>query len=988
MRNLKKVLALVIAFSMMLSVVAFAGYNDVDADADYASAVELLSALNIFKGDENGNFNPDNTITRAEMAAIICRAKGLEDQAAGSAGATMFADVAADHWASGYINLASQNGIINGYGDGNFGPDDTVTYEQAIKMLVCTLGYEPMAQAKGGWSTGYLVVANTYKLTEGAAANATRANLAILVANALEIPMMDQTAFGTDEKFERLNKEDNYTTLLTTMDIYVLTGSVAIDQNDKAKVTVTATADSDDFEFKKYVPANQQTNTPASGFSKNIYVGETDIAAYEHQIVNVYVKKDARKDYTALAVVDANVGQTISIVSDDIFNIVPATAGDPTTQAKEVEYFIDPANSDDEDSIDIAIDTLVYNKQQATNYNPAATVNAINGALRAPDRMLTFIDVDGDDKYTTVIITEYTSCRVESVEADKDKIGFNSRLYTLDFENKKNTIIIRDMAGNALTLADLAEDDMIAYCANDSNIREATYLEIVKLDNAAVTGKVESTWTTSNGVAYVSIDGNEYVNATNKNIASGDEGTYYIGMTGKIVDFEATSAVGNYGIVLEAGESASAFGSTWQIKILTAADGVVTYELDEKFAKTDANNNQIPDIEEQLAAIGAGDAPNAWNAQTKKLSWARASLNSSRLVEFETNSKGLIDELNAANGGSTQVHSYDQQGNVVLSEYKANTQKIDGKTLEDDVIVFCLDKANADDVYATDLNYLVDEAGYQGYVFKDNIDKENCVMVVTGGQSPFKAENGFAVVTKKAKSQNAEGDEVYTISYVQAEEAGVITFTDDSEDDYGVGKTYEQLGVGDVILFNADGEGLVTNYAIVAQYGDDPATQNVVETGFRQGTAWGKFDGVTLGEDAYIHTGYLYHFEKGAKASTIYIAADNNMTAANEVVAYELPVAAYKYTYNNYNPNNIKIAAGEYLDTVNTEFWTNRDTTVSARGVATPVIFVEIEGAIVDIYSTNATDAVTFLNVPGVTGVNTLTVKDAQGNDVVINNAQ
>ena len=56
MRNLKKVLALVVAFSMMLSVVAFAAYPDVPADADYADAVELLSALDIIKGDDLGNF--------------------------------------------------------------------------------------------------------------------------------------------------------------------------------------------------------------------------------------------------------------------------------------------------------------------------------------------------------------------------------------------------------------------------------------------------------------------------------------------------------------------------------------------------------------------------------------------------------------------------------------------------------------------------------------------------------------------------------------------------------------------------------------------------------------------------------------------------------------------------------------------------------------------------------------------------------------------
>ena len=62
MKNLKKVLALVIALTMVLSTVAFASYADVDYEADYAGAVELLSALNVLKGDENGNFNHKSRI--------------------------------------------------------------------------------------------------------------------------------------------------------------------------------------------------------------------------------------------------------------------------------------------------------------------------------------------------------------------------------------------------------------------------------------------------------------------------------------------------------------------------------------------------------------------------------------------------------------------------------------------------------------------------------------------------------------------------------------------------------------------------------------------------------------------------------------------------------------------------------------------------------------------------------------------------------------
>ena len=344
MKNLKKVLALVLAFSMMLSVVAFASYNDVDADADYAGAVELLSALDIIKGDDLGNFNPDNTITRAEFAAIVCRAKGLENAAEGAKGATSFKDVAADHWASGYINLATQNGIINGYGDGNFGPEDKVTYEQAVKMLVCALGFEPMAANKGGFPTGYLVVANQYKITAGvkSSVEAPRKTVAQLVYNALTTPMMDQTSYGTDASWEVLDGKNDreYKTLLTDMDVYIATGTVGAKVQGEDKVEFSVKESSDDYEFGfagDNVKKSDGYNKIYDGTADlQLYINESNIQDYKNQYVDAYVLKDG-KDYYVLAVVPSTMGDSITINSDDI--------DFKNCAEKKIEYFTDSKNT-------------------------------------------------------------------------------------------------------------------------------------------------------------------------------------------------------------------------------------------------------------------------------------------------------------------------------------------------------------------------------------------------------------------------------------------------------------------------------------------------------------------------------------------------------------------------------------------------------------------------------------------------------------------
>lgn len=163
-------------------------FPDVPDGADYAEAVSALAAMGIFTGDERGNFNPGANITRAEMATIICRLLGVEEEIVTPRRQT-YDDVPTRHWASGYIAKATELGVFNGDGTGNFRPSDNVTYEQVIKMLVCAMGYEPEAQRAGGWPNGYLTVAEDLGITAGihfaATANAPRSAVVTLIYRAI-----------------------------------------------------------------------------------------------------------------------------------------------------------------------------------------------------------------------------------------------------------------------------------------------------------------------------------------------------------------------------------------------------------------------------------------------------------------------------------------------------------------------------------------------------------------------------------------------------------------------------------------------------------------------------------------------------------------------------------------------------------------------------------------------------------------------------------
>ena len=144
MKNLKKTLSLVLVAVMMLGILtigAGAAFTDQD-DVDYTEAVEVLSAIKVLEGFEDGSFKPDQILTREQAAKIIAYAMlGKTAADALTTGTAPFSDVAATRWSAGYITFCVNQGIINGYGDGRFGPADTLTGFQFAKMLLTALGY-------------------------------------------------------------------------------------------------------------------------------------------------------------------------------------------------------------------------------------------------------------------------------------------------------------------------------------------------------------------------------------------------------------------------------------------------------------------------------------------------------------------------------------------------------------------------------------------------------------------------------------------------------------------------------------------------------------------------------------------------------------------------------------------------------------------------------------------------------------------------------
>ena len=195
MRNLKRALSLALASVMLLGMMVVGssakGIDDFTDKAEIVNqdAVAVTSAIGMFEGYEDGSFGPENVVTRAEMAVIICTMLyGAGVNVNQFAETSVFTDVPA--WAQGYVNLCSSLGIVAGVGDGKFDPNATVTTAQAVLMLCRALGYFQSAADFGNdWmlaATAKGTALGLYgdlKLT--ANAGLTRDNVAELVFNAL-----------------------------------------------------------------------------------------------------------------------------------------------------------------------------------------------------------------------------------------------------------------------------------------------------------------------------------------------------------------------------------------------------------------------------------------------------------------------------------------------------------------------------------------------------------------------------------------------------------------------------------------------------------------------------------------------------------------------------------------------------------------------------------------------------------------------------------
>lgn len=727
MRNLKKVIALVAVFAMMVTSVAFAqSYSDVKEDDNYYEAIEMLSKLNILTGDDKDgdgvmDFRPNDTITRAEVAAVICRVQDLNNL---SQTTTPFTDVPSSHWASGYVAQAAGQGIINGYGDGNFGPEDDVTYEQAVKMFVETLGYTPFVNANGGYPTGHLTAAQRYGVLDGVVgasvgAKATRGQIAQIAFNAIDTPIMDRSSYGKDEEFTIFDGTNNKTfETLLTRDLKVKKVAGIVKENEVSSLTGAGSIDKDEkAKIKFAVDKSDKDNTNYEvNENDTYYLADSDADKYLGYYVNAYVKEtDRSNEYDIIAITPSNKNKTISFTLDqyDSFDAANMT----------INYY---KNDNDSKTTSIqldktALDGVIYNgiglnyttgSQLATNVfggeqtkGSSTTNSALVEKNSTYSGKVTLIDNDSTNGYDVAVIDIAAIGVVDSVSA-AGKVTFlnvpttkNVSKVVLDFDEDDNNQIVKlTKDGKAMNYADLKKWDVLSiYYSGNGEYYDIRAIDSNKIDSS-ITNRGASD-TSADGYEYT-IDGKKYEVAEgayiNKTLNPGTAGVFYIDENNKIVAYDkngsttSTTSNGNYAFIINASVTSNNFDKTVGLQILDKSGKVSEPYLNDKVTFENGDGTTLG-----YTGTQAFDPDTSYKVTEKfNLTTLKDAL-VNKFVTYETTSNGDIktitfftpgDEDDDTNGltlnYAADSYSYDEEDKEITL---GGSKKFD---VDDDTVVF------------------------------------------------------------------------------------------------------------------------------------------------------------------------------------------------------------------------------------------------------------------------------------------------------------
>lgn len=828
MKNSKRILSVFLALALVISCLAsvsvFAdeaeeaeettevvtvsesdtAFTDVKSTEKYATAVTVLNKLSIINGYEESDgtftFKPANNVTRAEFAALLLRMLGMDQTATPTV--APFPDVPTTLWAAGTITMAKNMNIITGYEDGTFRPDNNVSYEEALTMIIRAIGYENYSAPGSVWYSRYVSSAQRLGITKNAVGSvgtpATRACIAQFIYDTLEV-----NARENDEIQEETIME-TYLGLLKEEGVIASNGVTSLSSPD---VTLRD---------NEILIADKKTGATETFRVDNVNEYKNQLGA----TVSYYYKEDKAtgyKDIIMFSVKAATKSETIKadqLAKNTCDNLTIAYyKNDTTTNTSKFSLAAD--------------NVVIYNDKL---YGSTASASKFQTSMLPTIGEITVLDTDGDNDYDVVFIESYELFAVSTVSASTytvtDKITSTAgKSIVLDYKDDDQIINFVDTKGKELTFSSIKKNGSI--CVKESNDNNGTKMYTVIVISSGVSGEVKSI---SSDKLTVGSKSYNYSPAAPWKDGAGDlttpvKGstyTFFLDMNNEIFAYtkDTTSqASSNYGfIVTYAREGSNLEKGELNLLILTQSGEKIKYPL---YKSTKINGTSIAgDYDEAIDLLED-------SAQYQALS--NSDTSGRQLIKYTTKSVSgttVIDTIvtvtastsNDTKGGDAEAETLRMYGDITSEDsakYTSSTKLFtsgSNKVYLASATVFVIpdDMTSSSDYRKGSSSDFKNGKSYNIEVFDMTTSKNAKVVVLYGGDSTTEVDSKTALFRFEEAEYTSEntptGEEMLQVS---GYENGATTLSKYWVSSSSEGKV-EALSEGDMVRFGTDADGYVT----------------------------------------------------------------------------------------------------------------------------------------------------------------------------------
>ncbi len=780
----------------MFAGAAFTDQADIKVDSE---VVDTLVSLGVINGYTDGSFKPNDTVTRAEMAKMIYVLRtGNSDASAYNNDKTTFTDING-HWARGYVKYCQSLGIIAGQSATTFAPDQTVTAQEAAKMLLVTLGYDAQKAGLVGinWASKTNALADENGLLEDVTTSFTgpcpRQYAAQLMYNAIDA----STVVWRDDAYTKYNYNgdenptigEKYMGLKYATGILMASGKVGLDNTGASKALV--------------VKADEKQTVLNTKYDANDLIKFTDIKTDYSDLLGMAVKvmyKDKDKVYGVYATDDNDVN--IAALASDLDTV----SGEAKFKVDDTKYSV---NKNGMTIYTIGVDTKGDVKIASTAVkNNASDISTAIKAIKDSDMEITVISNDNDEKVDAIFVNNKTFAKLTTVNSTS--VSYKS--------------VLLDMKGNTIGAAvklDLEDDEPEVYDGYKKDdyvfVGADLYNDAVVIEKAqTISGKSNSFKDNSIKLDgewhdYVLAPGKSYTAKAGKTYTAYVYGSYAYYLTGETgsssdVDTLLVKSVGDYKKMDEGVETKVYFadGTEKVINVKTVVVPNAGFDQ-EDYNKDNTEATNKADVYTKAAANGSKSKALV-DATSQVVSAAKLSANT--LYAYEQDGSDYTLFVLNTNYTSGDVKVVAEADDV---HYSDKTETFSGTEAEDGAPIFLTYKTDSYKVITGSAlkNYdkMDGATGSKSVVLADD-DNVVAAYINMGSAKLSNTDTLYGVVKKFYKGTESNGSD--TVVYIDMITSEGLKTVETEETSYG------SLHKGVIVSFTGTYEKANDDLAIVS----------------------------------------------------------------------------------------------------------------------------------------------------------------------------